>query len=298
VYLSDAGATRDALQRALADTLARVRPNDLFWFYYAGHGTLDDAGAMYMIPHDTGASLAATAWSLPSLLAALDARLRGPVLLTADCCHSGAMAVAVSAAHPMPCAALASSLSSEESTGNWTFTECLISGLDGSMTAPASATPGVTLRSLADFSVQRMADEEEQLASFATAHAFPPTLQLGRAAPAPADPQVGTYVDAQSEGTWYRARIEAVREDGNTRVHYAGYPTEQDEWVEPARIRPRVLAHYDAGARVDAEWHGSWYPAVVRDGRMGIHQVHYDGFSNDWDEWVSSRRLRPRRAAG
>jgi hypothetical protein len=298
VYVPDADATRAGIQRALLATVARVRPDDLFWFYYAGHGTLDAAGTMYMVPYDTGASLAESAFALPALLATLDARLRGPVLLTADCCHSGAMATAAAAPHPVAYAALASSLSSESSTGNWTFTECLISGLDGTMPAPTVGPRLVTLQSLADFTVQRMADEEEQLASFATGRGFPAGLRLGEAAPRPADSRVGTYVDARWNDTWYGARIEAARADGSVRVHYAGYPAAQDEWVAAERIRPRSPRRYAAGTRVDAEWHGRWYPAVVRDARLGIHQVHYEGFSDDWDEWVSSRRLRPRDTSG
>jgi hypothetical protein len=29
--------------------------------------------------------------------------------------------------------------------------------------------------------------------------------------------------------------------------------------------------------------------------RNGIHQVHYDGFGDEWDEWVTSDRVRAQR---
>lgn len=288
VFVTDQGATRDALVGALAAMVARTRPGDLVWFYYAGHGTRDAAGTMYFVPHDTRDDLAATAWSLPAVLATIEARHRGPVLLTADCCHSGAAVDAVRSPRATPCAALASSLSSEESTGTWAFTECLIAGLAGEVPSPTGA---LTLRALADFTITRMANEEEQLATFATSAGFPATLTLGASASAPRDPRIGAYVEARSEGVWYRARIVDVRDDA-VRVHYGGYDPSLDEWVSPGDVRAYAPTSFAVGARVEAEWHGRWYPATVRDARLGIHHVHYDGFTDDWDEWVSSRRIR------
>ncbi len=295
VMLNDRAATHDELPRALARVLARTRPGELLFFYYAGHGSLDDAGAMFMIPYDTGAALATTAWPLSAALAQIDATHRGPVLLAGDCCHSGAMVTAASRPHPVPYAAIASSLSSEASTGAWTFTECLIAGLEG--TAPASASSGgqVTLASLADYAVTRMAYEEEQLASFAAGTGFPSELQLGPGV-VRVDARVGTYVKVRWHDRWFRSRIDDVRSDGQLRVHYVGYPVTDDEWVTAARVQPYAPTQFAVGTRVDAEWHRRWYPAVVLEARLGIHHIHYDGFGNEWDEWVSSRRIRRARA--
>src|SRR4051794_16403888 len=55
-----------------------------------------------------------------------------PALLLADCCYSGCLADAVSQqARRIAYACAASSLASELSTGNWTFTEGLLAGLRG-----------------------------------------------------------------------------------------------------------------------------------------------------------------------
>jgi hypothetical protein len=290
VYVTDAAATRAALDAALAATVARTRPGDLVWFYYAGHGATDEAGALHLVPYDTGDELAATAWPLAAALATIDARHRGPVLLTGDCCHSGAMAVAASAPRANPYAALASSLSSELSTGTWTFTECLLAGLAGEVVGDGGP---LTLRRLADFTIARMANQEEQLATFAATPGLPPTLVLGATAAAPSDPRVGSYVDARSGGAWYRARVLDASADGRVRVTYGGYAHDQDEWLPGEDVRPYVPAAMAVGAAVEAEWHGRWYAATVRASERGIQHVHYDGFGDAWDEWVSSRRVRP-----
>lgn len=287
VHLVDREATRAALPAALSALVARTRPGDLVWIYYAGHGCLDGRGAMFLVPHDAGDDLASTAWALSDALAIVDARHRGPVLLTGDCCHSGAMAAAVPT-RGRPYAALASSLSSELSTGTWTFTECLIAGLDGEVVGDGP----LTLGRLADFTVERMAYQEQQLATFAATLGLPASLVLGRTTAAPADPRVGAYVEAESEGVWYRARVLAVDADGRQRVTYGGYDHDDDEWLPPERVRAFTPTDLPAGTAVEAEWHGRWYPATVRAARLGVHHIHYDGFDDSSDEWVSSRRLR------
>lgn len=51
-----------------------------------------------------------------------------------------------------------------------------------------------------------------------------------------------------------------------------------------------------AGDRVDVEWRGSWWPAVLVERRRAGWMVHYDGYSNDFDEVVTMTRIRDRRA--
>jgi hypothetical protein len=53
-----------------------------------------------------------------------------------------------------------------------------------------------------------------------------------------------------------------------------------------------------AGDLVEVEWRGSWWPAVLLERRRAGWMVHYDGYSNDWDEVVTLARIRDRRARG
>ncbi len=52
---------------------------------------------------------------------------------------------------------------------------------------------------------------------------------------------------------------------------------------------------YQVGDHVLVEWRGSDYPAVVVgvEGPAKFH-VHYDGFSDDWDEVIAATRIRAR----
>jgi len=54
-------------------------------------------------------------------------------------------------------------------------------------------------------------------------------------------------------------------------------------------------AIWDTNDEVDVEWRGRWWPATVLDRKgSGRYLVHYDGYSDDWDEVVAPERIRVR----
>lgn len=55
---------------------------------------------------------------------------------------------------------------------------------------------------------------------------------------------------------------------------------------------------WDAHDEVDVEWRGRWWPATVLE-RKGASRylVHYDGFSEEWDEVVGPSQIRLRTAS-
>jgi hypothetical protein len=83
------------------------------------------------------------------------------------------------------------------------------------------------------------------------------------------------------------------RRNEMTKIHYSGWGSEWDEWVEPTRIRPPThsLGSAHAGQRVEIEWHGSFWPGEVIATRSGFFKVHFAGWGAEWDEWVEIARL-------
>lgn len=58
---------------------------------------------------------------------------------------------------------------------------------------------------------------------------------------------------------------------------------------------------FGAGALVEVEWGGRFWPAVVREEIAGpprAWRIHYEGYGDEWDEVVGPERLRPRGAEG
>jgi hypothetical protein len=99
-------------------------------------------------------------------------------------------------------------------------------------------------------------------------------------------------------GSWWAAEI-LERKGGLTKIHYTGWGSEWDEWVEPKRLRQaaaRPAGHRGKlGEKIEIEWHGSYWDGEIIEVRGEFHKVHYTGWGSEWDEWVLAERLRARR---
>lgn len=49
---------------------------------------------------------------------------------------------------------------------------------------------------------------------------------------------------------------------------------------------------FRAGQVVQVEWQGSWYRARILRVDRGRYRVHYEGWADSWDEWVTPDRIR------
>lgn len=65
-----------------------------------------------------------------------------------------------------------------------------------------------------------------------------------------------------------------------------------DEWVSADRMRPYKPLAIASGTRVSVKSEGKWYPARVLRAWYGLHYVHYDGWSAEWDEWVAPDAIK------
>jgi len=291
VYLQDRQATTRRIRQSLEAHLAEAGENDLLVLYYCGHGGKTDDGATYFASYDTdgGNNPGWLVDTIPTTIARCFGGSRA--LLLADACYSGSLSNTV-AQHSgrVSFACLASSLASELSTGNWTFTEGLLAGLRGQAFVDADGNSAITLRVLAAQIAESMAFAEEQIATFATSGAFDPSMVIAAARPRP-DPRVGQRVEVHAEGDWYPAQIVDARGE-RLKVHYYGYEESDDEWVTADRTREVSRKSYPVGATVEVKWKRSWYAAKVLEVRAGIHHIQYQGYGAEWNEWVASKRIR------
>lgn len=46
------------------------------------------------------------------------------------------------------------------------------------------------------------------------------------------------------------------------------------------------------GQRVQVSWKNSWYDATIIDARNNQYYIHYEGYGNSFDEWVTPDRIR------
>ena len=291
-YLQDRKATTAAITTGLVELLAASPSGATLILYYCGHGWLDDGGALHFASYDADADQN-PGWPAATIPDAIEANFRGSqAILLADCCHAGHLADVVGAySRRVAYATLASSLASELSTGNWTFTEAILATLRGEAYTDSDSSATITLAELASHIQAEMAFAEEQVATFATTRGFDPQLVLAGAQKR-GDQRIGRHVAVKSGNTWYAAQVIGTRGD-ELKVRYYGYDSADNEWVRPEQLRIIGRPRYPVGTTVEVEWKKRWHLATILDERAGVHKIAYEGYGPEWNEWVSSKRIRP-----
>lgn len=293
LYLQDQQATLAQIEQALTSHLPKAQKGDLLFLYYCGHGYKLESGDTCFACYDAG-DKGIAGWDAATIPAAIEQHFPGRrAFLAADCCCSGGLTESVEAqADRIAYACLTSSSANESSTGNWTFTEGLLDGLRGEAYSDADNSQGITLLEVANQIIADMAFAEEQRTSFMTTAGFDPHMIL---APArrKTDARIGERVEVLSGGDWYKARIIAADAQSDTyKVHYYGWETSDDEWVNPSQLRTADVTHYAIGETVEVKWQGDWYPAIIQGVQGNLHLIHYVDYAATWDEWVGPRRMR------
>lgn len=295
VYLQDRAATTARIEQSLGELLERTTAGDLLFLYYCGHGYKEGRDGACFASYDTGGSV--KGWSIASIPVTIEARFKGSrAFLAADCCYSGVLGAEVKRqASRVSFACLTSSSASQLSTGNWTFTEALLDGLRGAPGCDLDGSGGITLAELAAYVREDMAFGEEQLATFTVTGAFRPQTRIA-AAPKKSHPRVGERVEVKYQGKYWKARITGTK-DGRFWIHWLGFRDYPDELVAASLVRiPEVAAQatpaYKVGRKVEVIWKNEWYPATILKTRGRVFLIHYTGYGDEWDEWVSSKRIR------
>jgi len=295
VYLQDRAATQPRIRKSLDDLLRRTTPGDLLILYYTGHGSRDHkTREVHFVNYD--AKDGSTAWSVAEIAKTVDQGFQGDkALLMADCCYSGAL-VDELRRHDrrVPFACLCSSFSHNSSTGNWTFTDALLKGFRGNPAVDLDGDGHVEFSEIAKYSELDMGFIERQKSVSDRSPQFPEKWKLAATA-GRAKPRLGERVEVLWQDKWYRAQIIDVKEN-QFRISYVNYDSSWDEWVGTERIRPYRPPEFTKGEIVDVYWahDQKWYPATIRRAWYGLHYVHYDGYSDEYDDWVPPNWVRPR----
>ncbi|MEI6235860.1 MAG: caspase family protein [Planctomycetota bacterium] len=290
VFIKNTDATKANVTASLNAFLAKPAEGDTLIFYYAGHGGRDmndPKRTAWFVPYDTKSS-----WKMGDVCAAIEKNFKGSnVLLTADCCHSGALAIeAGKRGGRINYGVLTSAFATTISTGNWTFTQCLINVLNGNPALDANGDGKITFGEAAQYCENEMAFFEGQLSCSAAKGHFSTDLVLAKNA-GPKQPRVGELCEAMDTQKWWKVKILDSRK-GEVFVTWLGWEKKWDRWIDEKQVRPYTPPAFKTGAVVEVESGGKWYAAKVIDSKLGLNRVHYDGYPDADDEWVVGERVR------
>jgi len=296
VYLQDREATQKQIRQSLTQLLEHTRPGELLVLYYTGHGSRDHkTREVHFVNYD--AKDGPTAWSVAEIAKTVDHGFQGDkALLMADCCYSGGLYDELKRhERRVPFACLCSSFSHNSSTGNWTYTDALLKGLRGHPAVDQNRDGHIEFSEIAAYSELDMGFIERQKSVSARSPQFPERWTLA-ATVGHFKPRFGERVEVLWQGKWYRAQIIDVKE-GQFKISYVNYDSSWDEWVDNTRLRPYRPKEFAKGDHVDVYWSQDkkWYPATIRRAWYGLHFVHYDGYADEWDDWVAPDAIRVRK---
>lgn len=294
VFLKNAEATREVMDKKLGELLAASAEGETLLFYYAGHGSRDfhnDKRPVSLICYDSMPKKPASYWLLSDVVKTIETGFKGSsVLLTSDCCHSGAFMEELPAIKTTKqWGVLASVQPGSRSTGNWTYTQCLLDILNGYSPVDTDNDGSVTFKEAGAWIEAEMAFCEDQL-SCAWLRGMKESLVLAKVTDKkPA--RVGERLEAEDEGKWWKIKVLDAK-DGKLFVTWLGWDKKWDRWIEEKAARAYKPQVYEGGTAVEVEWDGTWYAAKVMQTRLGLHFVHYEGFPEADREWVPRKRIR------
>lgn len=293
LYLKDSAATTAKIQSSFESFLSRPQPGDWIFVYYCGHGyKSEDNSETFLASFDATDKIG---WRVNDIPETIDKIFKGShALVMLDNCFSGAMAETLkNRRSPVSYAVLASSHFNSFSTGNWTFTESLIYAFRGEPFVDDDANGRVTLGELVENAAEDMLFAEEQIAQFALTGKFNNQTIIA-ANTKKSVPRLGERIEAFDQGDWYRAIITDVQHN-EFKVHFFGYEYDEDAFRNAKQIRSFSPKQFKIGSGVEVESDKKWYPAKVLEVKEGAHLIAYDEFGEEWNEWVSSDRVRRRK---
>jgi hypothetical protein len=304
IFLKDSAATHAAMCNSLSSLAGRAGIGSTFIFYFQGHG-----GRKVFCCYD----VAQNAFHAEEIFPILDKAWKGDRLfLIGDCCSSGSLASVVRQYERLRpnvrAACIASATASNMSTGHWTFTASLIRILAGDPQVDRNRDGQITLAEAEQFIHDQMKFQENQLAGITVSPSFEKEFVIRRAAPGrkivpriPGPHQIGDVVEARdSQGNWYTSEIlNWKRSNRLYKVHFYGWESKWDEWVNASRLRPIVKPKLNVGQQYEVQWEDkNWYLGTITKAvEDWFYFVHYESEAGEDDEWVTPERTRQPGAA-
>lgn len=288
VYLKDAEAPLAKIQSSFRELLAKTSPGDTLFVYYTGHGSAPTTSLQTQFiayDYDAGQDLS---WDVSEIIDEIEARFRGEqVFLTADACYTGSLCneAASRTKSRLSYGCLTSASSRNLSTGNWTFTESLISGFSGKRYADLNQDGSIDWSELVSLAELDMGIFESQMSGSRMTNKWAPSFSWVATEQKPLMMSVGDRV--QHQETLARVIDSA---DARQLLDYVGSPKIEDAWIGKSNALPApVSKDFPVGTQVAVEWEGRSREARVLAVGNYVYKVRFT--DDSLEEWVGSYQV-------
>ena len=289
MLLLDKDATTAKVQKSFADFLAKSADDELLLFYYGSHGGYDAKTGVYTFSTFDG-DLPMT-WAYESV----EKSFKGSrAMMMADTCYSGGIVeLAGKQSGRVGYFALSTTFRHNVAYSGWRFIDALMRGWNGDAVIDTGETGQVDLETFAGWVTHHMAFVASGKPEWVATKGFDPKLAVADTHGKKKSPEVGKYYKLDVKGK--TRRVEVVDADGRKlKVHFTakGSTAAEDEWVTAESLHPYVYPHYEVGTAAECEYEKKWYACKVLGSYDQMTLIHYDKYSDAWDEYMSPSRIR------
>ena len=288
LYLKDKQANTNAVRAELINFLKKAKKDDNLFFYYSGHGYVNDDDKVCFTTYK------GEDWSAEEIVSNVNTYFAGnKAFFTADCCNSGGLADATQKYPKREYVALNSVVPTSKSTGNWTFSNALLYGLEGKNFIDFNNNGIISVAELAKYIDEEMAVVEGQKAYYHIPNSMKNWV-VTKNVPVKKNLLVGSRVMVDYDGQDYMGFVEDADAKNNFKVRYYSYTNNESEWIKLSQIKPVIFVNnFNIGTKVKAisSLDDKWYTGKVIKKFLSLNLIHFDGYDSIWDEWVSTKNL-------
>ena len=286
--LNDKKANTNTVRSEFINFLRSAKKEDNLFFYYAWHGYINDKQKVCF------ATYKGDDWSAEEIVRTVNENFAGnKAFFTADCCNSGGLTQEAQKYPKREYVSLNSVVPTNNSTGNWTFSNALLYGLEGKTYIDYDQNGKINLDELAKYIDEEMAIVEGQKAF----NYIPNTMKnwiVSYNVPKKKNALIGSHVNVNYDGEDYLGFVEDADTKNNYKVRFYSYTNNETEWLKSNRLKKYTcLKDYPIGSKVKvtSSFDDKQYNAKVIKKFLCLHLVHYDDYDSEWDEWVGYRKI-------
>lgn len=281
-FYKDQAAVTQTLNTDLTDFASKGGADDVFIFYYAGHGYKNAKKEVCLASYDAGNTIE---WGVNGIVNTINQKFKGKlVFLLGDCCNSGGLSDAAKKLKSNRFIGINSVYPADKSTGNWTYSNVLLSALKGESYVDVDNNRQITCGDVVTYLDAEMGMVEKQKAWYYVPDALKNTPIAS--CPAKSSANIGVKVWVNYDGVPYLGFIVGEKTE-QYQVRFYSYTNHEVEWIDKKRCAVAPIRVYAPNTAVQVAWKdGKTYTGKVVQNIGTMHFVHYDGYDASYDDWV------------